>query len=190
MLNIPFFISPPYQVPPIICILSVRLNTTNTSEFSPCSFHLGLVTFEPFITTKSGSPKFFNSSSVGRINIFFTKWACQATSIIKRTFNLVSLFAPQNASTTYNRSLLESSFITNSFKSFHTSVVMARLTLPSHHTVLSVFASLTIYLSLGERPVNFPVFTATAPVLVTTASSKPLKDGSVSYLNKSSYDGL
>jgi hypothetical protein len=33
MANIPFFISPPYQVPPIIWILSVRLNITKFSEF-------------------------------------------------------------------------------------------------------------------------------------------------------------
>ena len=37
----------------------------------------------------------------------------------------------------------------------------------SHHMVCSVVLSLTVYLSLGDLPVNFPVFTATAPVLVT-----------------------
>ena len=167
MLNIPFFISPPYHVPPMICIRSVRLKTTKTSEFNPCSFHLGLVTLEPLSTIKSGSPNSFNSSSVGRMNMFFTKCACHATSIMKRTFNRVSLFAPQYASTTYSFFLSDSSLITSCFNSFHISVEIGLLIFPSHHMVFSVVLSLTVYLSLGDLPVNFPVFTATAPVLVT-----------------------
>lgn len=117
--NIPFFISPPYQVPPISWIRSVKLKATKFSEFRPCSFHCGLVHLAPFITMKSGL-KLASSSSVGRINIFLTKCACQATSVIKRTLRRVSLLAPQNAST-INRRLPESSLVTNDFKCCQTS---------------------------------------------------------------------
>ena len=50
---------------------------------------------------KSGL-KLASSSAFGLMNIFLTKCACQATSMMKRTAILVSLFAPQKASTTNN----------------------------------------------------------------------------------------
>ena len=54
------------------------------------------------------------------MNMFVTKCACQATSTMKRTAILVSLLAPQKASTT-NKRLLESSFFANSLAVFHAS---------------------------------------------------------------------
>ncbi|CSD66103.1 Uncharacterised protein [Vibrio cholerae] len=76
------------------CMRSVRLNTVKFSEFRPCSFHFALVHFAPFITTKSGL-KCASSSSLGRMNMFFTKCACHATSVMKRTLKRVSALAPQ-----------------------------------------------------------------------------------------------
>ena len=46
-------------------------------------------------------------------------------------------------------------------------------TLP-HHTVLAVFSSSTTNLSLGDLPVNFPVFIAKAPLLAITPSFKSM----------------
>ncbi|MNL30233.1 hypothetical protein D3C87_1519580 [compost metagenome] len=115
MENIPFFISPPYQVPPISCMRSVRLKATKFSEFRPCCCQFGLVHLAPFITTKSGS-KSCSSSSVGRMNMFLTKCACQATSVIKRTFKRESALAPQKVSTTNSR-LPESCVVTSCFRS-------------------------------------------------------------------------
>ena len=73
---------------------SVRLKATKTSLFRPISFQLGLVVLPAFSTTKSGS-KSTSSSSVGRMNMFFTKCACQATSDTKRTFMREFSLAPQ-----------------------------------------------------------------------------------------------
>ncbi len=181
MENMPFFISPPYQVPPMSCIFSVMLKATKFSELSPCSCQFGLVHLAPFITTKSGL-KVFSSSSLGRMNMFFTKCACQATSVMMRTARRVSGLAPQKPSTT-NRRLPESCLVTRDFRCDHTSGVMALLSfLPwsDHHTVSWVVASLTIYLSFGERPVKMPVLTLTAPSSVTTPRSNPSRSGRVS----------
>ena len=41
-----------------------------------------------------------------------------------------------------------------------------------HHTSSLVFASATVNLSLGDRPVNFPVSPASAPVLVILPSPR------------------
>ena len=57
---------------------------------------------------KSGS-NVSSSSADGVMNMFVMKCACHATSTMKRIAIRVSLFAPQNASTTYSF-LLESSF--------------------------------------------------------------------------------
>ena len=48
---------------------------------------------------KSGL-KFFSSSSVGAMNMFLTKWACHATSMMKRMAMRVSALVPQNTSIT------------------------------------------------------------------------------------------
>ena len=56
--------------------------------------HLSLTVLAPFITTKSGS-NVASSSSVGRMNMFLTKCACHATSVIIRTLKRVSGLAPQ-----------------------------------------------------------------------------------------------
>ena len=132
------------------------------------------------MTTKSGSPKFSNSASDGRINMFFTKWACQATSIIKRTFNRVFSLAPQNASTTYN--LFPDNWLTVvSFKAFQVFWVIGLLSLTAfsdvHQKVSLLTSSLTIYLSFGDRPVKTPVITFTAPSSVNCPLSKPSKLG-------------
>ena len=55
-----------------------------------------------------------------------TKWACQATSMMKRMAMRVSLLAPQKASTT-NRRLLHSSLVASSFTDFQVSSVMGWL---------------------------------------------------------------
>src|SRR5574344_1861704 len=102
-----------------------------------------------------------------------TKCACQATSIMKRTFILVSSLVPQNVSTTYNFFAPESCFVTRFLQWSKTSGVVGRLIVPSHQSVFSVEASFTKNLSLGERPVNFPVKTAVAPDFVSFAFSKP-----------------
>ena len=180
--NKPFFISPPYQVPPINWIFSVILNATKFSEFKPCSFQFGLVTFEPFITTKSGV-KFANAASDGRINIFFTKCACHATSVTIRTATRLSGFAPQKASIT-NKRLLDNCLVTNSFKLCHVAWFIGLLSFFTaslvHQTVSFVFSSNTMNLSFGERPVKIPVSTATAPEVVKRPFSKPWSSGFIS----------
>src|SRR5574344_998803 len=105
---------------------------------------------------KSGSPKFANSSAVGRMNMLVTKCACHATSMMKRSFRREFSFAPQNASTT--KSLLLESCLTA--KSLTTDQHFASTGLLSflyssevHQTVFSLVASFTKNLSLGERPV-------------------------------------
>mgnify|MGYP000058603731 CR=1 FL=1 len=60
------------------------IKAIKVDEFSPCSCQSGFSKLEPLITVKSGS-KSASSSSEGRINIFLTKWACQATSITNLT---------------------------------------------------------------------------------------------------------
>ena len=110
---------------------------------------------EALYTTKSGS-KFSSSSAEGLMNMFVTKCACQATSTMKRIAIRVSLFAPQNASTT-NSLLLDSSFRASSFTEFHASCVAGWLSFlyssEVHQTVSLEFSSITMNLSLGERPV-------------------------------------
>ena len=90
------------------------------------------------------------------MNIFLIKCACQATSTMKRTAIRVSLLAPQKASTT-NRRLLHSSLTASFFTWAHTSSLIGWLSFlyPSlvHQTVSLELSSMTIYLSLGERPV-------------------------------------
>ena len=54
------------------------------------------------------------------MNMFLTKWACQATSMMKRMAMRVSLLAPQKASTT-NRRLLDSSLMAMSLTTFQVS---------------------------------------------------------------------
>ncbi len=157
--NIPFFISPPYQVPPISWMRSVRLKAMKFSEFRPCSFHCGLVHFAPFITMKSGS-KSASSSSLGRMNMFLTKCACQATSVIKRTLRRVSALAPQKASTINSR-LPDNCWVTSPFRCCQVpceSGLLSFLPLPlsDHQTVSRVVSSRTRYLSFGERPVKCP----------------------------------
>lgn len=73
--------------------------------------------FEALSTTKSGL-KFLSSAVAGRINILVTKWACQATSITKRTFRRDAGLAPQKQSTTKSF-LLESSLTASAFWAFH-----------------------------------------------------------------------
>ena len=167
---------------------SVKLKATKFSEFKPCSFQFGLVTLEPFITTKSGS-KFLSCSSVGRINMFFTKCACHATSVTIRTAIRSCSLAPQKPSTT-NKRLRESWLVTKSFKLCHVAWFIGLLSFFAasdvHQTVSLVFSSNTIYLSFGERPVKIPVSTATAPVVVKVPFSKPSKPGLVSSSNNCS----
>ena len=159
---------------------SVRLNATKFSEFNPCSFHNGFVHFAPFMTIKSGLNS-ASSSFVGRINMFFTKCACQATSVMKRTERRVSALAPQKASI-INRRLPESCCVTSPFKCCQTSgesglLSFLPLPLSDHQTVSRVVSSRTIYLSFGERPVKIPVSTATAPEFVNTPRSYPSRSG-------------
>ncbi len=187
--NRPFFISPPYQVPPISCMRSVRLKATKFSECSPCCRQSGLVHLAPFITTKSGS-KSASSASLGRINMFFTKCACQATSVMKRTFRRVSALAPQNASTT-NKRLPESWLPTSVFRCCQTSGESGWLSflpvpLSDHQTVSRVVSSRTMYLSFGERPVNSPVATLTAPSWVRVPRSSGGRSARVSSANSNS----
>ena len=145
------------------------------------------------MTIKSGSPKFFSSSSVGRRNMFLTKCACQATSIMNRTFSRVSALVPQKASIT-NKRLPESCLVVSAFKSAQTSGVVGLLSFGAlgdvHQMVSRETSSMTMYLSLGERPVNSPVITLTAPYSVTTPFSKPSSPGFVSSSNNFSYEGL
>ena len=114
-----------------------------------------------------------------------TKWACHATSMMKRTFILVSLWVPQNPSTT--KSLFPESWSWASFfTDFHTLSDISWLSLGYsgvfHQTVFLEFLSMTMYLSLGERPVNTPVMTLIAPSSVTCPFSKPVRPGLVSSL--------
>ena len=77
-------------------------------------------------------------------------------SMMKRTAMRVSLFAPQKASTTYRR-LLDSSFFAISFTAAQASSEAGWLSFLYsslvHQTVFLEFSSITMNLSLGERPV-------------------------------------
>ena len=90
------------------------------------------------------------------MNIFFTKWACQATSITNLTLKHVSWLAPQKASTTYIF-LLDNCPVTMFLSSFQTLISMGLLSFLDfsldHHNLFFVVSSLTIYLSLGDLPV-------------------------------------
>ena len=131
------------------------LNATQVSELRPNSLKFSTLALEALYTTKVGS-KSASSSSVGWMNMFLMKCACQATSTMKRTAIRVSLLAPQNASTTKSL-LLESSFLAISLTAFHVSSVIGWLSFlyssDVHHTVSLELSSTTMYLSLGERPV-------------------------------------
>ena len=85
-----------------------------------------------------------------------TKCACQATSMMKRTFIRVASFAPQNVSTT-NKRLLDNSLTALAFRSAHASSVQGLLSFlyssEVHHTESSLASFFTKNLSLGERPV-------------------------------------
>ena len=85
-----------------------------------------------------------------------TKCACQATSMMKRTFMRVPSLAPQKVSTT-NRRLLESSLTALAFRSAQASSEQGLLSFlyssEVHHTEFSEASFLTKNLSLGERPV-------------------------------------
>ena len=75
---------------------------------------------------------------------------------MKRTAMRVSLLAPQKPSTTKRR-LLESSFLAISLTAAQASWEAGLLSLGYsgvvHHTVSLEFSSITMNLSLGERPV-------------------------------------
>ena len=75
---------------------------------------------------------------------------------MKRTFKQVALLAPQKPSTTKRR-LFESSFTARSLIVAHASSVTGLLSFlyssEVHQTLSALKASLTINLSLGERPV-------------------------------------
>lgn len=71
MENIPFFISPPYQVFKMIYVLSFNEKTTAVSEFKPNSLKFSTLAFEAHKIVKSG---FSNGlSSAGLMNMFLTK---------------------------------------------------------------------------------------------------------------------
>ena len=90
--------------------------------------------------------------------------------MMKRTFMRVSLWVPQKPSTT-NSLLPESSLRAMLLTSFQVFSDISWLSLGYsgvfHHTVSLEFLSITMYLSLGERPVYTPVITLTAPSSVT-----------------------
>src|SRR5574344_951600 len=100
--------------------------------------------------------------------------------MMKRTFMRVSSLVPQKVSTTYNFFADDNCFVTRFLQCSNTSGVVGLLMVPSHQSVFSVLASLTKNLSLGERPVNLPVYTAVAPLLVNFAFSKPWFAGFIS----------
>ena len=155
MEKIPFFISPPYHVFKITCSLLVMLNAATVSELRPNSLKFSTLALDALYTMKSGS-KFASSSADGWMNMFFTKCACQATSMMKRTESLVSAFAPQKASIT-NNLLLESSLTARSLQTAQVDSLIGWLSFlyssVVHQTVSLEFSSITMYLSLGERPV-------------------------------------
>src|SRR5690606_27550172 len=129
----------------------------------------------------------------GRINKFFTQRACQASSILKRTFKRPSSLQPHTPSPT-DRFLPVSRSVACCFQAPQLVSVIGLLCFTAtsyvNQIVFSVTASFTIYLSLGDRPVKSPVITFTAPSSATCPRSKPCKFGSVSASNKSSNDGL
>ena len=88
--------------------------------------------------------------------MFLTKWACHATSMMKRMAMRVSLLAPQKASTTYSFLLDSSSmasFLQASQASGEAGLLSFLYSAEVHHTVSLEFSSMTMNLSLGERPV-------------------------------------
>ena len=90
------------------------------------------------------------------MNMFFTKWACHATSMMKRMAMRESWLAPQNTSMTNSR-LLDScswaSFLQASQASWEAGLLSFLNASEVHHTVSRDTSSITMNLSLGERPV-------------------------------------
>src|SRR4030043_1963811 len=101
------------------------------------------------------------------MNIFFTKWACQATSRINLTAIRVFSFAPQKPTTTNNLlplSCFAARFLQCSHISFGIGLLSETFAFSDfHHTVSLVVSSRTTYLSLGERLLKTPGSTETAP---------------------------
>ncbi len=90
------------------------------------------------------------------MNMFFTKCACQATSMMKRIFRRVFSLAPQNVSTTKSF-LFDNSSTAIFFSSFQVFFVTGLLSFlysgEVHQMVSLVVSSMTKNLSFGERPV-------------------------------------
>ena len=90
------------------------------------------------------------------MNMFLTKWACHATSMMKRTAMRESGLVPQNTSITYSF-LLDSSLMARALQASHASWEAGLLSFLNssevHQTVSLEFSSMTMNLSLGERPV-------------------------------------
>ncbi len=97
-LNIDFFISPAYWVPPIRTILRVKSISTKTLDFVPSTSGIASKSLM-HITVNSGS-WFSNSSFDGLINNCLAKRLCQAWSLITLIGSLFSLSAPTNPSKT------------------------------------------------------------------------------------------
>mmetsp|Transcript_19713 Transcript_19713/g.62050 ORF Transcript_19713/g.62050 Transcript_19713/m.62050 type:complete len:284 (+) Transcript_19713:853-1704(+) len=163
--KMPFFISPVYSVPPTRATRFPRCSATKFSERSPCRRQSASVVPEALYTVKSGANVAMSGVSLGRKNMFFTKWCCQALAVTKRTLSLRE--APAYPSKTKTSSCAPRCSRQVACSSSKTSGDI--LPLFAHHASRLV-SSATRYLSFGDRPVNFPVSTAVAPSDVTRHS--------------------
>ena len=138
---------------------SVMLKATKFPELRPCSFQFGLVHLHRSSPrSPAGRPQALFCSAM---NMFFTKCACQATGDDAHRQAGVRL-APRSPPRTdaCRRAVCDQPFPDVP----HFRVTPCYRFCPGQTTTVSwVVASLTIYLSLGERPVKMPVLTLTAP---------------------------
>ena len=150
--------SPAYSVPPISTSFSSKFIAITVSVLQPCflgiAWKLGI-----FIMVKSLT-KFSSFDISGLINRCLINKLCQTSSEITRTFILFLGSAPAYKSC-INKSLsaINSNISLYRFTKNSASI----LELFSHQISLSLDFERTMYLSLGDLPVNLPVVTSSVP---------------------------
>ena len=166
--KIDFLISPPYLVPPMRISSLLRLSVTKPDELVPCvagsASNVGACRM-----TALGSWVVI-SSGVAGMNMVRANSTCHALSLTRRSGRRCSGWAPANASST-NSSRPSLRWAARSARS--TSLCAGSMGwLGPHHTRASEPGSLTVNLSLGERPVLGAVFTSSGPPSEMTPSSR------------------
>ena len=167
IVNIAFFISPAYWVPPMITSPLSRARITKTPELIPSL--LGLAFREGAWRMVYSGACLSSSSSEALTNMLCMKAACHAFSVTSLTGILCLVSAPQKASLTNKSSVLSRCFLVLSRSLSNFSGDIGLLTSP-HHTSSARPGSSTMKRSLGDLPVLSPVVVRSTPCEVSFAS--------------------